>query len=286
MSLTTLLLNRPIPRDAIELGHLVADPIQPDQDYCLPEFAEEGVEDGSSTNPAATLQRIENFQDVLEQTRGTKLELRLPKLLSIGASNPDSVSLKVSSSLCVIHQLRNSSAYFDAACEDRAVRDWLERQAKRPLRTAYLICGFKTLTDARVELVHYKDNVLDLSSSVPAAVIAGAASGLDAAARVSLNRESYENLGYTATGEQVFAVQYRKIRFALFSTKRVDTAYLDKSNRWKSYINTRSREGQQMDENATDGIEATPDESLRLEDLREGYDSIEVDGEEILYHAS
>lgn len=39
-----------------------------------------------------------------------------------------------------------------------------------------------------------------------------------------------------------------------------------------------------MDENATDGIEATPDESLRLEDLKEGYDSIEVDGEEILYH--
>lgn len=190
------------------MGHLVADPVQPDQDYCLPEFSEEGVEDGSSTNHAATLQRIENFQDVLEQTRGTKLELSLLKLLSIGASNPDRVSLKVSSSLCIIHQLRNSTAYFDAACEDRAVRDWLERQAKRPMSTAYLICGFKTLTDARVELVHYKDNVLDFSSSVPAAVIAGAAgvplpipldSGLDVAAGVSLNRKSYENLGYTAT---------------------------------------------------------------------------------------
>lgn len=38
---------------------------------------------------------------------------------------------------------------------------------------------------------------------------------------------------FVATGEQVCAVRYRKLRFKWFSSRDLDSASLDKENRWK-----------------------------------------------------
>lgn len=117
------------------------------------------------------------------------------------------------------------------------MRAWLEEECKRPKSTVYLVCGFKALTDARVEPARHHETDISVSVAVPAAVIAGAAavpapipldSGLDVGGSPLLTSASSEKVGYTAAGEQVFAVQYRKIRFSRFSTKKADKAYLEK----------------------------------------------------------
>ncbi|KAI8649682.1 hypothetical protein NCS55_01468900 [Fusarium keratoplasticum] len=298
MLLTSLLLNHPIPRESVELGRLVLDPKYPDLDFCQPSFqADPGDAPSDATNPTTpsfipdvATQRLENFHEVLQRTRGTRLELSLLNLLSVAPSVPArSSSASVTATRCVTHQLRNASAYFSAVCRQTKVRAWLEKESQGPFSTIYLICGFKTLADARVELARNGSADLNVTASVPAAVVASAAgvpapipldSGLDVGGSLSLTSESSETVGYTAVGEQVFAVQYRKVHFSWFSTQKVDKAYLEKGNRWKSYITMRAG---QAGEEANDGVDVQIAEPLALPDLIGTYERFEMDGEEIIY---
>lgn len=292
---TSLLLNRPIPRGSIELGRLVLDPKYPDHDFCQPSFRG-GLSDASSaaTNPAfspdVAIQRLENFHQVLQRTRGTRLHLSLLNLLSAAPSAaPAHSSTTVTSTGCIIHQLRDPGAYFAAACRDTTVRAWLEKESQRPYSTVYLVCGFEALTDARVELARHHKTDLTVSAAVSAAAIAGATgvpaavpmvSGLDVGGSLSLTSEASEKIGYIAAGEQVFAVQYRRIRFSWFSTQKVDKVYLEKGNRWKSFLSERAgRAGEDVE----DGVHAEVAEPIALPDLLGMYESFESGGEQILY---
>lgn len=297
MSLTSLLLNRPIPRESIGLGRFVLDPKYPDQDFCQPSFPA-GPSDQllDNTNPTTApftpdvaIQRLENFHEILKRTQGTRLELNLLSLLSVAPSNPARFSTTVTATRCITHQLRNASIYFSAVCQQPKVRAWLEKESRRPTSTVYLVCGFKTLIDARVDLERHHETDLSVTASLPAAVIAGAAgvpapippdSGLDVSGSVTLTNESSEEVGYTAVGEQVFAVQYRKIHFSWFSTQKVDRAYLKRGNRWKSYLDVR---GGPTEADIDDGVDAEVADPIAQPDLMGTYDSFELNGEEILY---
>lgn len=75
-------------------------------------------------------------------------------------------------------------------------------------------------------------------------------------------------------------MRYRKIHFSWFSTQKVDKVYLEKDNRWKSYITMRlGRAGDEVD----DRVDAEVAEPLALPDLMGTYESFEMDGKEILY---
>ncbi|KAL8296251.1 hypothetical protein RB600_001639 [Gaeumannomyces tritici] len=109
MSIANLLLNRPIPRESIELGRLVLDPKYPDQDFCQPFTQNPGDESldaiypiTPSFKPDVATQRLENFHTVLERTRGTRLELSLLKLLADTDFAPARLET-VTAPLCVIH---------------------------------------------------------------------------------------------------------------------------------------------------------------------------------------
>ncbi|EJT68496.1 hypothetical protein GGTG_13926 [Gaeumannomyces tritici R3-111a-1] len=288
MSIANLLLNRPIPRESIELGRLVLDPKYPDQDFCQPYSQSPGDESPDAIYPIArpfepdvATQRLENFHTVLERTRGTRLGLSLLKLLAATDSAPTRLET-ITAPLCVIHQLRNASAYFSAACRETHVRTWLEKESQRLYSKVYLVCGFKTLTDARVSLARCHKTKLDASVAVSAVIAAAGGvpalgSDLDIGGSFSLTSGSAEEVGYTAAGEQGFAVQYRKIHFSRFSTQKVDKAYLEKGNRWKSYVSTRA--GEDTDE----GVDAEVAGTVTLLNLMGTYESVDLDGEQILY---
>jgi hypothetical protein len=297
MSLTSLLLNHPISRESIDLGRLVLDPKYPDQDFCQPSFqADRSDQSLDATNPIAPLfipdvatQRVENFHEVLQRTRGSRLELSLLNLLSVAPSAPTSFSAIVSATHCVTHQLRNASDYFSAACRQTDVRAWLDKESRNPSRTVYLVCGIKILIDARVDMHRHRETNLDVTASLPASMITSAAgvpipislvSSLDISGTVSLAKQSNENVGFTAIGEQVFAVKYRKIHFSWFSSQKVDKAYLEKGNRWKSYLSVRAG---QAEGDVNDGVNAEVVDPLALPDLIGTYESSDLDGEQILY---
>lgn len=276
MSLTSLLLDRPIPRDFIELGRLVLDPKYPNQDFCQPSFQSD-----------VATQRFENFQETLERSRNTRLEVNLLSLLSLAPSAPRKSSTTLTSRLCVIHQLREPNAYFRGACGEESVRSWLEESSRSIYDNVYLVCGFKTLTDAEVSVSRSSGADVDLSAGVSASLLTAAAgvplpilpdSGLDVSVGFSSANERSRSIGYTATGEHVYAVQYRKIKFSMFSSRKVEKAYLERANRWKSYVGARAGDG------VDDGIDVEVSGPIGLPDLMGEYESFELDdGEQLLY---
>jgi hypothetical protein len=301
--LSTLQLNYPIPLSEVKLGRLITDPLYPDDNFLQPEASKSAEHDNASARNASPLcgspamkvsiQPFCNFNETLERTRGTKLEISLSNLLSTSMNISGRSSSTVKSPLCLIHQVRNPEAYFATVCKDKTACEWMEEQRQRPKTSIYLICGFKTLTDATLERDDTRTTEFTPSASVPVATIAGAAAGVpivlpdgigDVGVGMGITKESSESLGYYAPGERVYALQCRKIHFKRFSTK-TDGSRLEKKdqNCWISCIDGRS--GDAEDE---DGVEAELAGPFNLEDTDDGYetfDRVEMGSEEILFQS-
>jgi hypothetical protein len=78
---------------------------------------------------------------------------------------------------------------------------------------------------------------------------------------------------FIAPGEQICAVQYRKLSFKWFSSRDVDRAFLENEHRWKMYSNIR---GQEVGTN--DIVEVDLRDELELEGGHEKYMS-EAEGQ-------
>ncbi|EYB21524.1 hypothetical protein FG05_04897 [Fusarium graminearum] len=277
-------LSLPIPRSSVELGRLVLDPKYPNQDFCQPTIKKDPTQgDQNATGFEIETQQFKDFRGTVTRAKGTRLEASLLNILSLAPSSPKSTSTTVTGPLCVLHQLGDTNAFFKAACQQTHVRIWLEEQSWRLRSTVYLVCGFEALADANVSLAREDKTSLDMSVNVPSALLTAPTGvpvpGLDVGAGVSVSRESSENVEYTAVGEQVFSIQYRKISFSWFSPHKVDKAHLEKGNRWVSCMSTRSGQGDD------ECIECEVAEPIAPSDLVGKYESVEIDGETILYKA-
>lgn len=272
MALTTFLLDRPIPRNFIELGRLVLDPKYPNQDFCQPLLHSE-----------VTIQDLEDFQETLKKVRNTGLEIKLLSLLSFTPSDSSDSRATISSPLCNIHQLRDPNTHFSNACKEPKVREWLEGRSMSRFSNVYFVCGFKTLQDAKVTVSHSAEIDVGISGGAPLTAFTGVPipipsdSGLDVTVGVSSSNERGKSTSYTATGEHVYAVQYRKVKFSFFSSRHIDQAYLERGNRWRSYVGARA--GDEVE----DGIDVEVSSPISLSDLKGRYESITFNEEEILY---
>ncbi|KAI4915314.1 hypothetical protein J4E85_010439 [Alternaria conjuncta] len=300
--LSTLQLKHSIALSEVKLGRLITNPLYPDDNFFQPEASEFAERDDASARNASrpidsppmkvSIQPFHNFNDTLERSRGTKLELSLLSLLSTSTNFSKGSSRTIESPLCLIHQVRNPESYFATVCKDKAACEWMEEQNQRPKTYVYLICGFKTLTDATLERDGTKTTEFTPSASLPVATIAGAAAGVpivlpdgvgDVEVGMGITKESSESLGYSAPGERVYALQCRKIHFKRFSSK-VDGSRLKKKdeNCWISYIDEKSGD---TDE---DAVEAELAGAFGLEDIDDEYETlekVEVGSEEILFRS-
>ena len=147
----------------------------------------------------------------------------------------------------------------------------------------YLVCGFKVLTDANVSLTRTNGANFEASVNVPSALVTGAVGipvpGLDVRTAASVSSETTEKTDYMAVGEQVFAVQYRKVSFSWLARSKVDQVYLAKGSRWITYVQARTGD--------TDGdedvIECDIAEEINSSDLGGALMSSDINGETILY---
>lgn len=304
-TVSSLLFKQPLPLSSISLGRLVRDPLYPDIDYYEPVLdkplgldatgaagQQQPSKEQQAFAPNVGEYRFENFEDTLEAARGTRLELGLLGLLSLSpVSSQASSSTRLRSRLCVVRQLRNVDAFFRAACaRDSGTRKWLESEGVRPANggRVYVVCGFKTLTDATVSHSDRRGNSVDVSADVPVAAIAAAAAtggvplplpgNITAAAQTSAG--SAERLAYTAPGERVYAVLYRRVRFGWFASRSVDKAYLEKGIRWKSMIGSRSGEDGEAEE---DGIEVEISGAPEAVELEGSFESVDIGGEHVIF---
>jgi hypothetical protein len=112
----------------------------------------------------------------------------------------------------------------------------------------YLIMGYYTIIDA--EIVEGAAKALEASARLDLPVTATLAAvgilplnGLADPGTESGNgyQQNIERR-FVAPGEQICAVQYRKLSFKWFSSRDVDRTFLKKKHRWKIYSNIRGHE--------------------------------------------
>jgi hypothetical protein len=143
----------------------------------------------------------------------------------------------------------------------------------------YLVVGYYTMVDA--EIVEGAAKALEASARLDLPVTATlAAVGImplggiaDPGVKSGNGYQQGIERSFVAPGEQICAVQYRKLSFKWFSSRDVDRAFLEKEHRWKMYSNIR---GQEVGMN--DIVEVDLQDELELEGDHEKYTS-EAEGQ-------
>jgi len=135
----------------------------------------------------------------------------------------------------------NSDLHFTQLCKDKETREWLEECLKRDLEV-FMTVGVHTVRDARIisrtQASSHVGASAKVSVTAPAtlgtlSIIPGTGSTFDAAIEGSAFDKNDSNLSFIAPDEQIIAVQYRKLKFKWFSSRSVDTAFLERGGRWK-----------------------------------------------------
>jgi hypothetical protein len=170
-----------------------------------------------------------------------------------------------------IYQLTNSGRWFKASLKDQNTRRWIE-EAIATGEDVYVVVGYQTMIDAVAlgETIGSADFQAEVQLPVSEAASATGAVvmvGNLADPAVTIQRQGDHGLRkqLVAPGEQVYAVQYRKVKFKWYSSRDLDRAALEKGSRWMVHGTVR---GQEVGTN--DVVEAT---------ISEEEDS---DGEEIV----
>ncbi|KAB2569981.1 hypothetical protein DBV05_g11365 [Lasiodiplodia theobromae] len=281
MAGTNILLSHLLPGNAVELGRLVLSVHYPEQDFY------QSPPDSTALDPTNILtQHLHDFQQTLEQTASTGFKAYLSTLLSGGRSTSTGTKISLATASCTTRQLLNSSAHLDRLCATRPARFWLERALRRA-QDVFLVTGIKTVVDAAVTDEASRGAELQGKVQAPLSMAAAGAGVplpidgmLDVGVEASRARTEANSASFTAPGEQIFAVQYRKLRFARFKRKEVDDARLEEGNRWKMYLGGRGEE-EDEDEQIV-GVEVG--EELEESDLgRAQYEDVEVGGEKFMY---
>jgi hypothetical protein len=170
------------------------------------------------------------------------------------------------------YYLDNNGEWFRNIMKTEDLRRWIEQIIDEG-EDIYFVVGVCTITDACVEVqaggqvaVNGK-LVLPVSTALAAA---GVVVPIDKLTDPSLaNRGGHaedEKRQFTAPGEQVFAVQYRKVCFKWFSGKVAEKARLAKKTQWERYDRPRY-----LHSDGNDRIEVDLEDNLALEGLHEKY---------------
>jgi hypothetical protein len=112
--------------------------------------------------------------------------------------------------------------------------------AIRRRRDMYMTTGLKCVRTANVELVQERKMAAGTKLSAPTAELFGVQDpqgDLDIGVAYEREKSSREGVGFVAAGEQIYAIQYRKVRFRSFFKKSTDEAELENSVRWPTYLN-------------------------------------------------
>lgn len=178
----------------------------------------------------------------------------LTSLMSAGFSKRAKSNVRIAAEHINTYTLDNSDEWFEEAVLLPATRSWFERAVDRGDRI-YMVVGYHTITDARISQESIQGEqtsgqlALPASLSLAAAgVVAPLGNLIDTA--VGANRENLNGAQshFMAPGEQVCALQYRKVHHKWLSSKMVDTLRLSKAPRWLSIETRRAMEEEDDDE--------------------------------------
>jgi hypothetical protein len=166
-------------------------------------------------------QKKTNFKNFSDSSNVNNFWARLSKYIRVKDKDSNGQSTALVAKGETTYLLDNAGTFFKHMREkDEKARAFLRDAAEEGLDCVYLVVGYKTVLDASFRTVAVAGTETVLSAATAAAAIGQGLGG----------SHSHEN-DFTAPGEQVYAIQYRKISFKWYWRKDIDKASL-KESRW------------------------------------------------------
>lgn len=255
-----------LPLESIQLGRLVLNVDEPQQDYFDPPCDQE---------PEVIVTHQTGYSGTQQTAADRNLTAVLTYLVSASRRRRSRTFTEVTSDRATTYRLGNSGLWFKNAVKADATRNWIE-QAMDDGDSIYMVVGYHTLMDARIV-----EGVATTSATIAQIQVPLSIATTDVPAPIghiaNPGIASHQQQGqrvqrqFVATGERICAVQYRKVRYRWFSS-RDRGAELAKGTQWKMDWDIRGQGG-----GSNDILETELQDELELEDDYETYTS-EADG--------
>jgi hypothetical protein len=275
MSVSIVLSQILLPQASVKLGRLITSVDQPHQNYHDPPLARQ---------PNVLVSLRDSYTGEHHTTINSGFSSTLTSLMSAGFSKRARTKIRVTTDHVKTYTLDNCDGWFDEITSLPATRSWIEGRLDQD-HDIYMIVGFHTVTNAIIsqESNAGKSAAGQIKAPVglsltAAGVIAPLGSILDPG--VSVHQQVLDGFQsrFVARGEQVCALEYRKVCHRWLSSKHVDNCRLSNMHQWTSMDRWRD-EGDGED----DIVEV---ELTKLQDLGDDWDKEVVQGEILLIRSN
>jgi len=271
MTVSIILSQIFLPRDSVKLGRFITNVEHPHQNYHDPP---------SANQPSVLVSLRDSYTGEHHTASNSGFGSSLTSLISAGFSKRAKTKIRVATDHVKTYTLDNSDFWFEEATGLEATRVWFERAFDRD-HDVYMIVGFHTVTNASISQDSIDGKNAAAQINVPASLFlatAGVITPLGNAIdpNVSVHRQGLdkEQSQFVAPGEQVCALEYRKVCHRWLSSKRVDKSRLSKVCHWPPVERSRDEE-----DGEDDIVEV---ELTELQGLGGDWDK-EVVGDEVLF---
>ncbi|KAF7172190.1 hypothetical protein CNMCM5623_004430 [Aspergillus felis] len=232
MPVSVLLPKLFLPKSVVKLGRFVTNVDEPHRDYYDP----------SLPLDSSCYEKVElNYDSVDTLVGHRRFYSELSSFLSSSISKSTKISLRITTEQAKTYYLGNNGQWFRDVAQLDDARKWIERTIDEG-EDIYLVVGFHTILDAHiVEQSGEQSNsggklVVPITTALAASgVFIQPAIPVDPGLSGMRGRAEDQQRHFVAQGEQIVAVQYRKVRFKFFSSKDIDKATLAKKTRWERY---------------------------------------------------
>jgi hypothetical protein len=231
-----VITREPIPIDNVKLGSLVPTFQHPTQEAVAPLVpTAEDVHTAPQTN----------YRNLVKDYRKTAVSSHLA-VFGIDVSKDDDVEVAIEATRGMKYELKNPPQWFKRLCTDVKAQEWIQRRA-RMRKDIFLITGYRTFNDARTTTKAKHGYEVGGKVDVPVDQIAAAAAaalpisfGMDVGGEVKVDRSTTVEEAYTSPGEQIYSVQYRRVKVRWFKSSSEDHVSLDDIDKtfWEDVITT------------------------------------------------
>lgn len=240
-----ILLTNLLPLDAVSLGRFVVDVEYPQRRYHDP-FPGRAL--------SSTVQAETDVKESAQRRKNKRAGLFLTELFSLIKRKRSAHGFEVRAVSALTYVLNQWDSIFRSACALEDTRRWLEDVIEDG-KDVYFTVGYRTVVDPVAKEDVRIGRASEQSVQLPVSTIAEAnlygiqlGGVLDPA--VSWTREKSDLAGrsFKMSGECVHSVQYCKVNFKWFSTRKVESSLLGE-NKWRVCLGVR---GEEEDDNADD----------------------------------
>ena len=233
-----------LPQSAIRLGRFLTSLEEPSLDY----------HDPTRIGGPETVEKIQiQYESRHRSTSDQETQSQLTSFISSSFSKRLETSVQLTAERARSYQVDNAAQWFRKAVQSQETREWIERVLDEG-KDIYLVFGYQTLQDARItasagsqKSIHGKATVPISEALTASGVVVPLGDLVDPGLEAFRDQLADDQKRFVAPGEQIFAVQYVKVRCKWFVSDRLDKLSLEKETRWVKYDGLRDFQGEAED---------------------------------------